>query len=350
MFSDTLAGLSIKLGGRLSHEKATSENPSVVLRHSAANPTVAGALPTRAYSAAGTRRSRTFKDFTPEAGIEWKPSRDLLLYYTCSEGFKAGSGENASGSTIIVDPETIRNHEIGVKATLLDRRVSVNFAGYSHTLDGLQLNKTISGGPTGYTTIFQNAATPRPRASSSRRSCGRWTISGFPARYAYTDAHFSDYLMLDPRNPANVAGGAAYNAVTNPDPIAYSALGSGNIQLAGNDVRNSPRWSWNLHGEVDAPLSGGNSGQFTLSGDVSHKSRTYFSEFERDIESSRWFTMVDASLGYVDASKAIRLQLWVKNLFDIDRPASTFALATGRLLGVTYLPPRTYGVSAGYRF
>ncbi len=60
--------------------------------------------------------------------------------------------------------------------------------------------------------------------------------------------------------------------------------------------------------------------------------------------------MVDASVQFASADEHLRVQLWGKNLTDTDRASSTFALATGRLIGVTYLPPRTYGVSVGYSF
>jgi iron complex outermembrane recepter protein len=91
-------------------------------------------------------------------------------------------------------------------------------------------------------------------------------------------------------------------------------------------------------------------GLFTPSIDIAHKSRTYFSEYMRQIESAAPYTMVDASLAFETNDKRIRAQLWAKNLFDVFRPSSTFALATGRLLGATWLPPRTYGVTVGYRF
>jgi iron complex outermembrane receptor protein len=76
----------------------------------------------------------------------------------------------------------------------------------------------------------------------------------------------------------------------------------------------------------------------------------YFTEYKREIESSAAFTMVDASAIYRTLDDRLSFQVWGKNLFGIDRPASTFALATGRLLGVTYLQPRTYGVTLGYNF
>lgn len=348
MISPGLEGLSIKLGGRYSHEEVTSENPGIVIRYSPTAPNQH--LPTLNPTAAGTHTERTFEDFTPEVGVQWEVNPDLLLYYTYSEGFKAGSGENASGSTTIVDPETITNHEVGVKATLLDQRLTVNAAAYSYELEGLQLNKTISGGPTGYTTIFQNAAKTSANGVELEFSARPTDVFRFSGGLSYTDATFDDYLTIDPLAPQNVAGGTPYNAVTNPDPTAFGAPGGGNLQLAGNKVRNTPDLAWSLHGELDLPFAMPMDGSLMLQGDVSHKSQVFFSEFERDIESSDPYTVYDASLVYESGDGAIRGQLWVKNIGDEDIRSSTFALATGRLIGVTYLPPRTYGVSIGYKF
>ncbi|QNA84179.1 TonB-dependent receptor [Sphingomonas sp. So64.6b] len=341
--ADALSGVTIKLGGRWSSEHVDSENPAIIITRN-------GLGPVLQYTAAGTHRERTFKDFTPTAGLEWKPNDDLLLYYTYSEGFKAGSPENAAGSTTIVNPETIANHEIGIKASVA-RWLTVNLAGYSYTLDGLQLNKTIAGGPSGYTTIFQNAAKTRAKGFElevNARPVQGLSLSG---AVSYTDSHFVDYLTLDPLNPANVAtpGSPAYDPITNPSPTAFGAPGGGPIQLAGNPTRNSPRWSWNMHAayEVDVPSL---NGSITPSIDVSYKGKTYFSEFKRDIESANAYALVDASLNYQLDGKKINFQIWVKNLTDKFRPSSTFALATGRLIGATWLPPRTFGATLGYKF
>ncbi|MBB5747008.1 TonB-dependent receptor [Brevundimonas variabilis] len=346
--SEQLSGLSVKVGGRYSRETVTTDNAGYIIRYSATAPLQA--LPTLYSPRGSTLTERTFEDFTPELGLQWAVNPDVLLYYTYSEGFKAGSGENAFQSRTIVDPEEITNHEVGVKATLLDQRLTLNMAAYSYELEGLQLNKTITGGPAGFTTIFQNAA--------------RTSASGFEADFfarpidtvrvsgglSWTDAQFDDYITVDPLAPQNVAGGPAYNPVTNPSPTAFGAPGGGNLQLAGNRVRNTPEWAWSLHGEVDLPFVLPMDGQLTLMGDLSYKSQIFFSEFAREIESSDAYTMADASLVYESGDGAITAQLWAKNIGDEDVRASTFAVSTGRLIGVTYLPPRTYGFSVGYRF
>ncbi|MXO93633.1 TonB-dependent receptor [Erythrobacter arachoides] len=353
-----LDGFSVRLGGRFSHEKVISENPGIVIRYAAGAPN--NALPTLVATEEGTHTERTFEDFSPEFGLQYRPNPDLLLYYTYSEGFKAGSGENAFASTTIVDPEYISNHEVGVKYTFMDGRLNASLTGFSYDLEGLQLNKTISGGPTGYTTVFDNAADSSASGIEFELFGSPFDGFRFSSAVSYTDASFGDYVTIDPFRPANVAGGTPFNAVTNPDPTAFGApcdspddlatTPTCEINLAGNALRNTPEWSVNTHLEYDLPFELGSGGIVTAQTDVSYRSQIYFTEFEREIEGSDPYALVDAALRYESGDGDFTASLWVRNLFDTDRKSSTFALATGRLIGATYLPPRTFGVTAGYEF
>ena len=350
-----LEGLTLKLGGRYSHEKVDSRNPSIILTANA-NPAVSVVLKNTEQA---TFRERTFKDFTPEIGLTWEPSPDILLYYTYSEGFKAGSGENAAGSTTIVDPESVRNHEVGAKLRLLDRALTLNLAGYTYDLEGLQINKTVGGGPAGFTTIFENAAETEAKGVELDfyfEPVERVRLTG---AVSYTDSQYVDFVTIDPLNPVNVAqpGQPAYNPVTNPDPTAFgapcpadalNAFGPCNIQLAGNRTRNSPKWSYSAHLEVDVfELE---RSMVTLSGDVYGKSNVYFTEFERLVEGAEAYTMFDAAIRWDDVADGLSLQAYVRNIGDTLRRSSTFALSTGRVIGATYLPPRTYGVALSYSY
>ena len=211
--SPGLEGFSLKLGGRFSHEDVTTENPGIVIRYVPGVPN--NALPTLVATEQQTYTEQTFEDFSPEIGLQYRPSPDLLLYYTYSEGFKAGSGENAFASTTIVDPEYISNHEAGIKATVLDGRLNLGLTGFTYELQGLQLNKTIAGGPTGYQTVFDNAADTSAKGLEFEMFGNPFDRFRFSAAVSWTDASFGEYVTVDPFNPANVAGGAPYNAVTN---------------------------------------------------------------------------------------------------------------------------------------
>ncbi|MGV3554356.1 MAG: TonB-dependent receptor [Croceibacterium sp.] len=366
MLSPALDAFTLKLGGRYSQEDVESANPTVIIARGGLGPVIYansdpapnGVSPVPAPTGGpGTYVERTFKDFTPEIGLSWEPNPDLMLYYTYAEGFKAGSGENAAGSRVIVDPEKVQNHEAGIKATVADG-ISVNLAAYTYDLQGAQLNKTIAGGPSGYITIFENAAETTAKGFELDvfgRVTPDFRVSG---SVSYTDAEYVDFVTLDPLDPRNVASppAPAYNPVTNPNPTAFGAPCAGDldpatptceIQLAGNRVRNTPEWAMNAHAEYDIALG---AGEVTLQGDVTHRSRVYFTEFQREIESSRGYTMVDIGAIYRAPDDRLTFQVWAKNLFDVDRMSSTFALATGRLIGATWLPPRTYGATVGYSF
>ncbi|MGE4432221.1 MAG: TonB-dependent receptor [Sphingobium sp.] len=355
-----LTGVTLKLGGRFSHEKVSTANMSVVMTANA-NPAagVVLAYTDAPYGEGGTYRQRTFKDFTPEIGLNWQPNRDILLYYTYSEGFKAGSGENAAGSSTIVKPEKMKNHEVGAKFELLDRKLTFNVAGYWYKLKDLQINKTIGGGPTGYTTIFENAARTEAKGVEIEwmlRPMQRVRLSG---GVSYTDSKYKDFETLDPLDPRNVAqpGQPAYDPVTNPDPTAYGApcvdgsanVGGCTIQLAGYRTRNSPKWSYNVHGELDL-IADDQVGTVTLAGDMSGKSTVYFTEFNRLREGAKAYTLFDAALRWTSSRDDLTASLWVKNIGDTLRASSTFAISTGRVIGATWLPPRTYGITVGYRY
>jgi iron complex outermembrane receptor protein len=342
-FNSALESVSLKVGGRYSWEERKSKNPAYIIGANGAGPAVTlfNSDPRTPANPTGTAVQRKFSDFTPEGGFEWRASEDLMVYYTYSEGFKSGSGENAAGSITIVDPETIQNHEVGLKSEWLDRRFALNISAFSYDLEGLQINKTVTGGPAGFITIFENAANVSAEGVEVElfgNPIERVRLNG---SLAWLSSEFEDFITADPLDPRNVPtppGGS------NPPPITLVP-----IQLAGNPTRNSPEWSANLHAEYDLPgaVFGG---QLTLAADASYKDNIFFTEFNRLLEGSRAYTMFDASVRYATADSKVQAELWVKNLTDEFREASTFALATARTLGVTYLPPRTYGATVSYRF
>jgi len=343
-FAGGLDSVSLKLGGRYSWEERKSRNPAYIIGAGGAGPAVTlfNSAPRTAANPLGTAVQRKFSDFTPEGGFEWRASEDVMLYYTYSEGFKSGAGENAAGSITIVGPETIRNHEVGLKSEWFDRRLALNVSAFTYDLKGLQINKTVSGGPAGFITIFENAADVSADGVEVElfgNPIERVRLNG---SLAWLHSEFDDFVTADPLDPRNVPtppGGS------NPPPITLVP-----IQLAGNPTRNSPEWSANLHLEYDLPGEVFAGGRFTLAADASYKDNIFFTEFNRLIEGSRAYTMFDASARYSSADSKVLAELWVKNLTDEFREASTFALATARTLGVTYLPPRTYGLTVSYRF
>ena len=76
-------------------------------------------------------------------GLNYKPSRDVLLYATIAKGYKAGSIPTTAGATYLqyapVRQESVLAYEAGVKATLLNRTLSASAALYYYDYRDKQL-------------------------------------------------------------------------------------------------------------------------------------------------------------------------------------------------------------------
>ena len=102
--------------------------------------------------------TRSFSDFTPEAGFEFDIGR-TMLYGTYSEGFKSGSAALVDGTPNLTDPETIKNWEAGLKGRLFDGALNFSLAGFISEVKGAQFDRTrlIATGPR-FDTSVENAA------------------------------------------------------------------------------------------------------------------------------------------------------------------------------------------------
>ncbi|HZD53525.1 MAG TPA: TonB-dependent receptor, partial [Woeseiaceae bacterium] len=334
---------ALTAGGRYNSEKVSSANPSVILARNGLGPIIIT-------TTAATSVSRDFNDFTPEVGLEWHPAGadgGSMVYYTYSEGFKAGAGENAAGSTIIVDPEEVEHQELGAKTTWLDGRLALNVAAFTYDLTGQQINKTIAGGPAGFGTIFENAAETSATGVEVEFFGTLTDAFRFGGSLAWLDSEYDDFLTKDPLDPRNVSTppDLPLDPATDFDPDLPE------IQLAGNPTRNSPEWTANLRVEWDVPgLALAGDGLFTVMADVAYRDDVFFTEFNRLLEGQDAYTILDLNLRYSSGDERITADFWVKNVTDELAASSTFALATARTIGVTWLPPRVYGITVGYNF
>ena len=71
----------------------------------------------------GSVQSREDKEFSPRAGIIFKPRENISLYYSYSESFLPRSGEqfkSLSASSAALDPDVFESSEIGAKVEITD--------------------------------------------------------------------------------------------------------------------------------------------------------------------------------------------------------------------------------------
>lgn len=92
---------------------------------------------------------QTFENWSPEVTLSWKPTEDFMLYGAFKTGYKSGgfsgSGINSGFSSdplgdLTFDPEKARGFEAGVKSTLADNQMRLNFTAYTYEFKDLQVD------------------------------------------------------------------------------------------------------------------------------------------------------------------------------------------------------------------
>lgn len=340
--------LTLRGGGRFTHDRREVDNNNWIWQPSnpgcnAGNAVNSFVLPGAPPPAAGQRYqcalagpddARTFKDYTSEAGIQIRPNSDLMFYYTYSEGFKAGTGQLGTTQTVppfIIDPETITSHEIGLKSTVFDGTVDFNIAAYTYDIDGIQLDRTLPGGPAGFSTIWENATSQKGKGVEVDIGWRPTSLFRVTASMALQDTEFGSFISTNPTNP-----------------LLFDPANPGlPVNIQGNPARNAPEFAGTIRLEHDIPLADGS--ELTLAGSATHRSRVYFNEFKDITLSQGAYTMLDASIGYTFSDDRFRASLFVNNITDELVEGANFILGTGRVIARTFQPPRTYGVSLTFR-
>jgi outer membrane receptor protein involved in Fe transport len=96
--------------------------------------------------------NKSYVGFKSKASITWNFSQDGLVYYLFSQGFRPGAFNRAQGNVANAtsaggpqydkpqgySPDSLNNHEIGLKTQLLNHRLQVNLSAYYMQWDNVQ--------------------------------------------------------------------------------------------------------------------------------------------------------------------------------------------------------------------
>lgn len=309
--------LSLSLGGRYTWD----EREAKILRQNylgGGSPVFGGAgVP---FGAPGTNftGNRSFKKFTPRASLSFKPTPDHNIYASFSQGFKGGGfdprgvGVNApdlNGNGIREDseiaaflsfrPESVDSYEIGYKASLFDRRLSLALAAFRMDYSDVQIPGSsgcvVNGLPT-FCGVITNAGKARFQGvelEATARVTDGLTLSG---ALGYIDAEYKEYItQIAGRGPVDVADFREVQntpKITATGTIAYAtALGSGDLGLSST---------------------------------LSYRSKTYQFEIPNPFLDQDGYALLDASIVYTAEGGRWSLGLHGKNLTDKEYKTSGY--------------------------
>ena len=262
---------------------------------------------------------KTFEYAPFSIGVNYKPNRDVLVYAKWSRGFRSG-GYNSRGSSLDTllpfDPERVDSYEVGGKVEI-DRRFRVNVAVYQSEFDKMQLLAAAGVSGAAVVAINQNAGSSRIRGLEleAEAALGQLRLNG---SLTLTDAKFKKLLP-------NVV-----NLVLD-SPLPYT-----------------PKTTFSIGGDYTIPAG---FGDVVLHADYSWRSRTFFMATPplSPVHQQSSYGLLNASVT-ANIADNISLSAFGKNLTNGDYFTRTTGIVQAGFDNAYPGDPRTYGVSATYRF
>jgi iron complex outermembrane receptor protein len=261
-----------------------------------------------------------FNKFTFRASLDHRFNDELFSYLSFNRGFKAGGFNTGSPGTRAYEPETLDAYELGIKTDLLNRRLRVNAAAFYYNYKNIQIQQLNLGAIT--------------------------IINGASAHIYGLDldavAQVTDQFRL-----------TAALGLSHPDfksfpdcPISVPSGGvpSGIGSCAGNQLPLSSKITATIAGEYTVPLP---KGSLVANGNV-YFNDGFYTEAD-NVYHQPSYAELGAQLHWTAPGDHFTLGVYGKNL--TDRRVINFetTIPNGTHTGF-YQEPRTYGVTAGYKY
>lgn len=154
-----------------------------------------------------------FTNFSPKFSLRFIPNEDLTVYFTASEGYKAGGVNTGFGASpqVPFDNEELTSLELGFKSKLADGRIQLSGAIYDLTWDDLQVQTnrlTVPGDISSAEEKTLNAAKASSRGVELEMLALLTEGLTWSVNFGYIDAKYDDFdlVALPGGNTANLSG------------------------------------------------------------------------------------------------------------------------------------------------
>ncbi|MBY0392834.1 MAG: TonB-dependent receptor [Novosphingobium sp.] len=276
------------------------------------------------YYVAGTQKKK-FNNFAPKIGLQFHPNDDTMVYASWSKGYKTGGWTTRLSNPLPTAPgfgeEKATTYELGVKSTLLDRRLQINAAIFQTDYKGIQLNFQQGVSPT-----IQNAGDAKIKGFEVEMTAAPvdgFTITG---SVGYLDAKYTSVL-----GPAQVA----------PNPFQAGVL-------PGGELPKTPKWKFNISPRYEAKFANG--GKLIFLADFTH-STSLWNDTERAYLLQRAATdILNGSITYREPGEHWDITVGGTNLTDTRYLVTGQAQIAGGQFYGTYSRPREWYARLGVKF
>jgi len=271
---------------------------------------------------------------TGQITVAYQVTPDLLTYATYSRGSKSGGlslGDLPAGVSPVVKSETIDAYEVGVKSQFLDRKVTLNVAGYWTDVKDYQAGITEQIGTTSSTIRYiSNIPGVRSRGIEADLTIAPTRYIRLTASAAYNDAVYKDYR----------------NAQVAPENRNVTQV----QDLSGVQLANAPKFIYNVSADLVQPVRlVTDSDELYVRLDYNHRSSNDTSGSNSIYTRIAGYGVANARIGLRFADERYDVALWATNLFDKKYFESLAASNQGLITGAIG-NPQSFGATARVRF
>ncbi len=241
-------------------------------------------------------------NISPEATLTWHPSPQQTLYIAYKTGYKSG-GFATGGALLAADTiqsltfgsETAKGFELGYKAQLFSRRLTLSSALYNYQFDDLQ--RASRDDVTG-AFIIRNAASARTKGAELELSFEPTEGVNLRSALNYNDAYFLAF-----RNSQCFSG----------QTVALGCV-NGSQDISGQTIALAPKFSGSFGATLDKPI--GDRLALALAADVRYVSRYRTQDDNTPGAYQNGYAKFNASIGIRDVDRAWSVSLIGVNLLN----------------------------------
>ncbi|MBB6519771.1 TonB-dependent receptor [Pseudoteredinibacter isoporae] len=271
------------------------------------------------------------EELTWRLGLDYRPTEELLVYASVSEGYKSGgfdgSGITSNAALEPFDGEELLAYEAGIKWTSQEIPLRINASVFFYDYDNLQAQAlvTIVGqdGTRVQDAILTNAGKAEIRGAEFDLNWQPFEGLRFDLGATYLDGEITEFASEDPSEAAAVIG----NDTPNTPTLQTSA------QIA---------YRWNVGEHHLARVALDYSYIDDVFGDLANSDNVVIDSYE----------LLNGRLELSSSDESWTVGLWGKNLAD-ERYYTSIApafLAQPGVVRRSYALPRTYGIDVKYHF
>ena len=266
----------------------------------------------------------SFNRFNYRVALDHKFGPGILGYVSYNTGFKSGGYNLGVPDNPPYRPETIGAAEVGLKMQLFDRRLRLNGAGFHYSYRNIQVGRFVGG-----TEAIYNGARARIWGVDLDGELVLARNLSLTGGFAWLDARFTsfpgaDFITPIPGFPPNLGAVVPGDARGKRLPFA-------------------PETTFNIGGDYHVDLGFG-----TLALNTTYFRSARFFAAPDNVGRQGAYGLVNASATLTDPTGKLSLKLWAKNIGKTYYATSLVEANQGLVTSLG--APRTYGVTAGFRF